>query len=111
MGYLTDKSGPYRSLSDKHANGWYCFEYAIISALCVVLREACVFKRYAPVCVFEFAFGYLGVTTAHASWLAQVGCGILIGRDACRLLAFARETVDNTRTGASGSLQFPVITY
>ncbi len=27
--------------------------YSTITALCVVLREACVFKRYAPVCVLR----------------------------------------------------------
>ncbi len=76
-----------------------------------MLRKACVLKRYAPVCVFKFAFGYLGVTTAHASWLAQVGCGVLIGRDACRLLAFAREAIDNTREGTSGSLHLAATIY
>ncbi len=33
----------------------------------------------------ELAFGRLDVTTAQASWLAQVGHGILIGQRAFRL--------------------------
>ncbi len=35
----------------------------------------------------DFAFGRLGLTKAQSSWLAQVGCGVLIGQSACRLLA------------------------
>ncbi len=46
----------------------------------------------------------LGVTTAQASWLAQVGRGALIGQSACRLLAFARESIDCTRLVTGGSL-------
>ncbi len=53
-----------------------------------------------------FAFGRLGVTYAQASWLAQVGRGVLIGQSACRLLASAREAIDSTRAGTSGRLHW-----
>ncbi len=62
--------------------------------------------------VSELAFGRLGI---YASWLSQLDCGVLIGaggsvgaligRSACRLLACARAAIENTRAGASGSLQ------
>ncbi len=43
---------------------------AKVTTLCVMLRGACV---------SEFAFGRFGVTTAHASRLAQLECDVLIG--------------------------------
>ncbi len=67
--------------------------------------------------VFEFAFGRLGVTTAHASRLAQLefrvlvgaggSVGALIGQSACRLLAFAREATESTRAGAATRASLP----
>ncbi len=48
------------------------------TALSVSMREACACKRDVPR-VSEFAFGRLGVTAAHASLLAQLGGGVLIG--------------------------------
>ncbi len=33
-----------------------------------------------------------------------MGDGVLIGQSACRLLTFARDAIDSTRAGASGSL-------
>ncbi len=75
------------------------------------MRVFCVTRRN----VLEFAFGRLGVTTAHASWLAQLDCrvlvgasgsvGALIGQSACRLLACTRAAIDSTRARASGGLQ------
>ncbi len=57
----------------------------------------------SDVCL-EFAFGHLGVMTAHASRLAQVESGVLIGQSAWRPLTLSIEVIDSTRTGASGSL-------
>ncbi len=45
----------------------------------------------------QFAFGRLGVKTAHASWLAQLDSGILIGAGGTRALWLARARVDFCR--------------
>ncbi len=71
----------------------------LLPLTCCCVRRACssVTRRKVP----EFAFGRLGVTTAHASWLAQLegrvligaggSVGALIGQSACRVLACACE--------------------
>ncbi len=46
----------------------------------------------------EFAFGPLGVMTTQASWLVQMGRGVLIGQRACWLLTLAQESIDSPRT-------------
>ncbi len=76
-----------------------------------VMLRACV----SVTRVLEFSFGRLGVTTAHASWLAQLDCrvligaggsvGALIGQSACRLLACARAAIDSTHARPSDSLR------
>ncbi len=53
-------------------------------------------------CVSEFGFSRL--MTAHASWLAQSGRGLLIGQSACRLLGLPHEAIDTMGAGATGSL-------
>ncbi len=59
----------------------------------------------------EFALGRLGVMTTQASWLAQVGCGVLIGQSAFkrspekRSIARVWGAIDNTRAGTSGILR------
>ncbi len=35
--------------------------------------------------------------TTQASWLAQVGRGVLIGQRACWLMTYARESIDSLR--------------
>ncbi len=67
------------------------------SEIANLLRRVCVTRRK----VLEFAFGRLGVTTAHASWLTRLegrvligaggSVGALIGYSACRLLACVCE--------------------
>ncbi len=57
-------------------------------------------KAWRAVVWIEFAFCRLGVTNAQASWLAQVGRGVLIGQSACGLLTFAREAIDSTHAGS-----------
>ncbi len=52
----------------------------------------------------ELAFGHLGVMTAQASLLAQMGRRVLIGQHTCRLMTSVEESIDNTRAGASDSL-------
>ncbi len=51
---------------------------------------------YTAVCL-ECAFGRLGVMTTQASWLVQVGRGVLIGQRSCRLMTSARESVESAR--------------
>ncbi len=57
----------------------------------VLLLSICIFSNVtqsvATSAWLEFTIGHLGMKNAQASWLAQVGSGVLIGRSACRLLA------------------------
>ncbi len=52
----------------------------------------------------ELAFGHLGVMTAQASYLVQMGRGVLIGQRACWLVTSAEESIDSTRAGATDCL-------
>ncbi len=42
-------------------------------------NDVCV-QAWRAVAWIEFAFGHLGVTSGQASWLVQVGYGVLIGQ-------------------------------
>ncbi len=59
--------------------------------------------------MLEFAFGRLGVKTAHASDWDKRDVGVLIGLGVPRHLALAREAIDSTRACASGSLHSATI--
>ncbi len=54
-----------------------------------VLVQACRVVVYQ-----ELEFGRLRVRKGHASWLAQMGRGVLICHNACRQLTFMREAID-----------------
>ncbi len=80
----------------------------------VMLREACVRKRDAPKCVrirlwllrcADSARVLIGAAGMRRSDWRRRNVGAMIGQRACRVLALAREAIDSTRAGASGSLQ------
>ncbi len=76
------------------------------TALCAMLREACACKRDAPMSVSirlwplrrddrsRVLIGAAG--TWRSDWRRR-DVGVLIDQSACRLLAFARETIDSTQ--------------
>ncbi len=79
-----------------------------------MLREACVCKGDAPKCVEISLWPLRRDKNSHvligAAGPWRFDCrrrnvGALIGQRACRLLALAREAIDITSAGASGSLQ------
>ncbi len=62
------------------------------------LVQPCVWRfvrhaglRETHIVCWEFAFG----RKAWPSWLAQLGCGVLIGLSTCRLYAFAWEVTES----------------
>ncbi len=64
------------------------------TAFWTILRGGvCVQVCRAAVCL-EFALGRLSVRNAHASWLAQMGCGILIGQRENRSIARIQGQTD-----------------
>ncbi len=82
--------------------------------LSVMLSEACVCQRDVPKCVKirlwplrrdDSLRVLIGAAGPRRSDLRRRDVGVLIGQSACRILAFAREAIDSTRAGASGSLQ------
>ncbi len=81
-----------------------------VTALRVVLHEACVCKRDAPTCVrirlwplrrddsSRVMIGAAGVW--RSDWRRR-DVGALFGQTTCRLMAFARKAIDSTRAGAT----------
>ncbi len=84
------------------------------TALSVMLPDACVCIRDAPKCPRirlwplrrdDSSCVLIGATGKWRSDWRRRDVGALIGQSACRLLALARETIDSTSAGASGSLK------
>ncbi len=84
------------------------------TALTVLMRKACAYKRDVPTCVRirlwplrhdDSSLVLIGAAGRWRSDWRRRDVGVLIGQSACRLLALTREAVDSTRAEASGSLQ------
>ncbi len=78
------------------------------------MRDVSVCKRDAPMCVRIHLWPLRRddssrvLVDASGMWRSdwrRWNVGALIGQSACRLLALAREVIDNTCAGTSGSLQ------
>ncbi len=79
-----------------------------------MLCEACVCKCDAPqslrIRLWPLKRGdssnvLIGAAGLWRSYWRRRNVDALIGQSACRFLALAREAIDSTRAGASGSLQ------
>ncbi len=64
------------------------------TAFWTILRGGVRVQAWHAAVWIEFAFGRLGVITTQASWLAQMGCGVLIDQRACWLMMYARESIE-----------------
>ncbi len=57
------------------------------TAFWMILRGSVRVQACRAAVWIEFAFGRLGVMATQASWLAQVGRGVLVGQSACWLMS------------------------